>query len=59
MDETPPAEIEARLRWEARYVDVAVAVHDDCTRDYADMCLKAADEIAKLRRRVAELESSN
>ncbi len=50
------ADIVAILRGEAAYVDVAIAVHDDITVEYSQMCIRAADEIETLRERVKLLE---
>lgn len=43
------------LRHEARYVDIAVTVGDECTEAYGNMCIRAADEITRLTK---ELEAS-
>jgi len=43
-----PAEIVANLRHEARFVDVATAMNDEVTVEYARMCTGAADCIEAL-----------
>lgn len=37
------------LEYEARYIETAIAVGDECTENYALMCLAAANEIKRLR----------
>lgn len=57
---TPPdpnsSDIVEVLEYEARYVEIAITCEDECTENYALMCLSAAAEIKRLREEVKQLK---
>jgi hypothetical protein len=57
----PPltADIADILEYEARFMKIAAIAGDECTEGYARMCRRAAYEIRKLRKALAEKERAD